>query len=323
MAFVLFQLPSTRELHTLREADPRYLLLAVGTLVASFVFGGVRLQILANRLGRRLLLHRAVRIHLLGVFSASVTPGGSGGFPALALALQHHGVASGSAWACGTAVLAADTVFSAWATPAALLALHHADLLPRAAWVAPAGIALSVVALAVAALLAFRLRWVEAVVSSLFRGPLTRFRRRALRFARALVRANGVLVGAGPGLHAKLHLLTALGWAAFFAVLWALAHAFGLPLGLWQAEAIQVVVTTVSAVVPTPGGSGFFEVAVAYLVRAETGAGQVGSGGGVAGLGATILAWRLLTYYAIFLVGPLLGGYLLVRQVQERPHDGA
>jgi hypothetical protein len=30
-----------------------------------------------------------------------------------------------------------------------------------------------------------------------------------------------------------------------------------------------------------------------------------------------VLLWRLVTFYSIFLLGPLLGGYLVTRRAQE------
>lgn len=281
---------------------------ALLALALSFVAAGGRLLLLAARVGRPLRLRHAVRAHLLGQFASTVTPGGSGGMPALSLTLRHQGFPHGEAWACGVMIFAADATFFTWSTPLSLVLLQRAGLLPDGGAWGALGLAFTVAALVVSSLVVFRLRWSLPLVRGVMRGPLRRWRERSTHFLERLLGAQEHMRDARPGWHLAVQACTAVSWAALFLVL--VAVAVGLDLGLkwWTVVAALTLVTALGSVVPTPGGSGYFELGASALLVAQ---------GAAAGAAAAVLIWRLLTHYAHYLIGPMLGGYLLMRRLQE------
>ena len=88
-------------------------------------------------------------------------------------------------------------------------------------------------------------------------------------------------------------------------MLYFLLTGLGVRIDLLLALAGQTVVTVMGSFVPTPGASGFLEIVLSWFL--------VGRGSGEAGPVA-VFVWRLLTFYSLFVLGPLLGGYLIVKQ---------
>ncbi len=296
------------QLSVIGQLSPFFLMLAVLALLVSFVLAGLRLRHLCGRLEHRLKLRHALRAHILGIFSATVTPGGSGATPAMALMLQYQGLTSGQAWATSIALFVADAIFHVWSLPLAIIFLRWQGLYPKGIVWTIAGILAIVVTALLAYVLLFRLRWLEPLFRWLFRGALLRFRKRALRFVASLLESNHYFTGASWGFYGLTQLYTFLSWFCFFLVLTLLAKGLELHLSAIASAAWQIATTTVSYFVPTPGGSGFFELGTSLLL--------LGRGNDNA-VPAVLLAWRLLTYYSFFLLGPLLGGYVLVKRLSQ------
>ena len=309
LAWILLQVGEPRDLLVTLELPPAFLLFAVLAMVATFLFGGLRLQYVCHRLHLGLRLRHAVRTHILGMFSATVTPGGSGHTPAIALMLQHHGSTSGGAWAAGVAIFRADAIFHAWGLPLALAVLYALGTVPRTpAWLGIGGAAIGVT-LALAYLLQFKVHWLRPIGSALLRGPLLRLRRPGMRFIEEMLSADRAFAGAPIRWQLGVQALTVGAWLSLFAVLYGLARGLGLPVTFAGAAAIQVVIATASILVPTPGGSGFYELGISYLLMAK---------GGAANVPAIVLLWRLITYYSVFVVGPMLGGYVVAKRMQRK-----
>src|SRR5690606_25341828 len=127
-----------------------------------------------------------------------------------------------------------------------------------------------------------------------------------MRFVDGFIDSSQTFTAAPLWKHAVVQVLTACAWAAFFMVLYLLLRGLGVSIGVWLALAGQTVVAVMSTFVPTPGGSGCFEVVLSWFL--------VGNGSGEAGP-AAVFAWRIITFYSLFILGPLLGGYLVVQQV--------
>jgi glycosyltransferase 2 family protein len=302
------------QLGAIRQLSPLFLFLALLTLFASFVLAGLRLRHLCSRLSLRLKFRHALRAHILGIFSATVTPGGSGATPAVALMLQYQGLTSGQAWATSLAVFVADAIFHVWSLPLAIiLFLRWHGLYPQGVVWTIAGILAIVITALIAYILLFRLRWLGPLFRWLFRGALLRFRKRALRFVASLLESNHYFTGASWGFYGLTQLYTALSWFCFFCVLTFLAKGLQLHISALASAAWQIATTTVSYFVPTPGGSGFFELGTSFLL--------LGRGNDNA-VPAVLLAWRILTFYSFFVLGPLLGGYVLVKRLQEPTGNG-
>lgn len=313
MGFALYSVGGPRALLRLGELSPAYLLLAALALLASFVLSATRLQFISRALGFKVKLPHAVRAHVLGMFSAAVTPGGSGSMPGLALTLGLQGMGHAKAWAAAIATLAADTTFHAWAMPLSLITLYGMGAYPRTPLWATLGVVTIVLTLALAYVLLFRVAWLRPILSGVMRGPLLRFRRKALRFADGFIASSQTLATAPLWQHAVIQLLTALAWTAYFMVLYFLLAGLGVRIDVWLALTGQTVVTVMSTFVPTPGASGFLEIVLSWFL--------VGRGSGEAGPVA-VFVWRLLTFYSLFVLGPLLGGYLIVRQAAANAAAG-
>lgn len=309
LAWVIYQVGSPQDLLVVRKLPLPYLGAALGALFLSYLFAAWRLQYLCKRLEFRLYLRHALRTHILGVFSTTVTPGGSGSLPAVALILNHQGLASGSAWAVGVSIFAADALFHAWGMPLALTSLYLLGLYPTSPIWIILGIVATLLTAALAYLVLFKLVWLEPLTRSFLRGPLLRFRRSGLRFIQSLLESNALFLNASVSWHVSVQAFTVLSWGSLFLILFFLARGFGIQLSVLATEAAQMVVTILSTVVPTPGGSGFFELGISYLLIGE---------GNDSAVPAVILLWRLLTYYLYFVLGPLLGGYLLLKRLQQR-----
>lgn len=222
--------------------------------------------------------------------------------PAIAMTLQHHGESSGRAWAVGVAVFGADALFHAWATPISLLILYLDGLYPRTPWWLVLGLAAIVIATAVAYLVQFRLGWLEPLARSLLRGPLIRWRRAGLRFIDVMLEANRLFASAPARFYVRVQLYSLLASLSLYTVLFVLARGLSVQVTLWGVAAALTVINVIATFVPTPGGSGVFELGISYLLIAR--------GGGTLAP-AVVLVWRLVSYYSIFLLGPMLGGYLL------------
>jgi glycosyltransferase 2 family protein len=296
------------QLSLIRGLSWESLVWALLSMGASFIFAGLRLQHLCRRLGHRLKFRHAIRAHLLGNFSAAVTPSGHGNAPAIALTLQYQGLPSGQAWATSIAVFVADTLFLIYALPISLVFLRLHGLYPNTLLWNVLGLLAVILPCFIAYLFLFRLRWLTPIFRGLLRGPLLRFRKRALRFVDTLLESNRTFTGAPWWFYGVTQLLTLCSWLSFFLVLSALADGFGLEVAVLATTAWQVATTTLSFAVPTPGGSGFFELGTSLLFLNH---------GNDAAIPALLLAWRLITYYLFFLIGPLLGGYLLIKRLAQ------
>ncbi len=271
LAWVVLHVGSVQDLAVVRRLPWSYGVAAVASLAAAFLFAALRLQTMCRRLGYRLRLRHALRTHILGMFSATVTPGGSGNTLAIALTLQRQGQPSGVAWAIGVSVFGADALFHTWGLPIALGVLYALGLYPRTPLLLGLALATLVIAALVAYVVQFRMAWLEPVARFVLRGPLIRWRRRGLRFVETMLASDSLFKSAPLRFHLLLQGLTALSWMSFFAILYFLAEGLGLPVTVIGVEAAQMVVTVMSTFIPTPGGSGFFEVGMSYLLIAKGG----------------------------------------------------
>jgi uncharacterized protein (TIRG00374 family) len=268
---------------------------------------------LVRRAGGRLPLLRGVRAHLIGLFASSVTPGGAGGMPAMVVTLTGQGVAQPRAWAVGIATTTADLAFIAWSTPLALAWLQRAGALPDRPIVVVAALVVTVVAALAAVLLLLRLAWARPIAATLLRGPLRRWRAPALSGIDRMLSARTALDAAPWRWHLAFHAVVALSWWSLFGVLWAVAHGFGIDASALTVVAGLTLVQGVGAVVPTPGGSGAIELGATLALAGSEGR---------RGVAVAVLAWRALTFYLLFLIGPAVGGYEVAR-VHARSDEDA
>lgn len=307
-ALVFLRGGKPEDLLEIRKLSPTFLALAILALLLSFLFAAFRLQHLCGRLGHKLKLRHAVRTHILGIFSAAITPSGGGSTPAIALSLQYQGLSSARAWATGIALFVADVLFLLWTLPVALIFLRVHSLYPNTVWWNSVAVITVGVTAFIAYVFIYRLQWLEPILRWMMRGPLLRFRKGSLRFVDSLLESNQVFTGASWGFYAVTQVWTILSWVCFFFILTCLARGLNIAIPIIASEAWQLVVTALSFAVPTPGGSGFFEFATSVLLLDK------GDNGAVP---AVLLMWRFMTFYLFFLLGPILGGYILLKSMTQ------
>lgn len=294
--------------------DRGWLALACALLVSAWGLAGLKIVLLARRVGARLPLVRATRAHLLGQFASAITPGGAGGMPAIVMTLIARGVPPPRAWSVGIAVTAADLAFIGWTLPLALAWLRTAGALPDHPAVLPAAVTVGVLALLGSGLLVLRQEWLLPVGRALLRGPFRRWRDRLLAGIERLLAARDALTRARWGWHLRFHAIVALSWWCLFAVLWCVARGFGLEADPRTVIGGLTFVQIAGAAVPTPGASGLMELGGSLALA---GAGTQER----RGVAAAVLLWRAMTFYLPFLLGPAIGGYELTRLSTARRDD--
>lgn len=285
------------------------------TFCSQWLIPTMRMQILCRDQGHRLPYVTAVLIHLVGIFSAAATPGGSGNAPALAAGLKRVNVPLGQGVALAVQIAVLDLLFFSWAVPVAL------------AYLGVSGIIRLPLSLLVLVLASTLVALTGSIVIGRYPGlgvhfflwlarmrALARFRRRLVQGARDYYRSARAFTRMSVGTWLYLQALGAVGWLSIFVMFWAL-------LNLYESAEVAAIVATltvatlVSFVVPTPGGSGMIEVAVGYGTSAQV---------SETALSAPLLLWRLLTFYVIFLLGPiaswlLFGGMAVHASPVEQP----
>ena len=309
LAWVIYKVGSAQELALIKTVSPIAVLYALVTLFISFVLAGLRIRLLAQRLGHKLNLAYAMRTHILGIFSAHVTPGGSGSAPAIAFSLQYQGLNSSKAWSVAVALFTSDALFLSWSLPLTLIFLWFTGLYPPGWGWLLLGISSTLITALMTYVLAFRLEFLYGFAAAVLRGPFVKFRESGLAFARSVVKSNRFFTQAPAAWHITTQAVATGSWIAYFAVLFFLAGGLATTVGFWLMQAWQLIITALSFAVPTPGGSGFFEFGMSFLLLNK---------GNDSAAPAIIILWRLITYYLFFILGPLLGGYMFLTRMQNQ-----
>jgi glycosyltransferase 2 family protein len=289
------------------KLDPLYLVLVPVSLVAWWLMAGWRIQLLAN--SPAVTLSRSTRALLLSLYGAAVTPGSTGANVALAWYLSRY-VDSRRATATAIFTLSLDLVYFAWSLPVWFIILQLKGIDLHLAVIGP----ILGVVVGLFALFAGGLAWSLSYQTKRLEGIawwitglrfLKRFRRGALRFIRETADAMLEIRGLPPQRQFLLHLSTTLGFLLHFAVANMVAAGLGLPVDHVDLLAMQSIIIALSFVVPTPGGAGFFEVALGSSVRS--------AGIPDAAVAPFLVIWRVLSYYLYVFIGPFIGGPAMLR----------
>ena len=297
------------ETYRIERAGPILLSACVAAFLAEWLMPAVRLQLLCRNQGTGISYTSALLVHLVSVLGAVVTPGNAGGAPTAAVALNRIGVPFGRSVGVMLQVFILDLFFFAWAVPLSLgyLLAFGTVALPPA--IEAAGLGMSVLALAGAVVLGRYPRPVVALLLLVSKWPLARrFDGRIRGVARDYYRSSRAYGRTPVPLRVTLNVVTAVHWLAAFVLLWGFLKLYGVDLSLAVTLALLNILTLVSQFVPTPGGAGFVEAAVAL------GVGSYAAGGSVAG---ALVLWRLLAFNIIFLVGPFAGGCFICGRAVE------
>lgn len=301
------------DLRQLLHLPLQALLGALLLLLASFLAGGARLAVQLRLAGARVNLWRATRSYVLGLFAAAVTPGGGGNGIAIGYSLQRDGVGADVAWSAAVYSAVLDLFFYAWAIPLAAIHLYRAGLItPRLFWFA---LAMAAICFALWYGLAFHLRVLRHVLVPVVSLPLLkRWRRDVLRLFDDVGSATGTMARGHPLKQLTLHLLSLLLHGATYGIFHLFSAALGSPLDLLSTLSLLVLISAASNVVPTPGASGYFEVALTYAFSQR---------GAPPGVTAAVVAFRAVTYYVPIVLGGALGGAVLIRELgRDRSFEG-
>jgi len=263
-----------------------------------------RLALLLGIQGIRLPRGTPLLLHLTYTLGSALTPGGSGGGPALATSLRYLGVPWGRGIAVAVQVFVLDITFLAWAAPVAILyltLLRGVTLPVPLQLLAGASVALA----AAAALLLAHFPRVSVRLILWFgrRRPFRRRRARSLGIARDYYRAARIFGRLRPADWVVLGVAHVGGWLSSFVVFWALLNLYH-PADLLDVAAGLSMASLLSLAMPTPGASGFMEAVVGLGAMSQIDADLVT---------APVLLWRFATFYVVFAAGPVASWCLLRR----------
>lgn len=289
---------------TYRVRDASFLYVAVFgvALLAEWTTPALRIRLLCREQDILVGYRPALYVHLVAVLGAAVTPSNTGGAPTTVAAMGRLGVPVGKGIGVVVQIFVLDLIFFAWSAPLGMGFLIYADTITLPLNAEVTALAMICLAIAGALVLTRHPRLVVRAILAVAGWPLLRrFGPRLRGIARDYHKSAAAFRRMTTPTWLALHLITAVGWLAAFTILWALLRVYGAEAGLLGILALLASLTLISHLVPTPGGSGFIEAAVALAAAPP--------GGSVA---AAVLVWRLTSFYLIFLLGPL-AGWLLYR----------
>ena len=288
----------------LGDLDPRLVPAIVVVVVGWWFVAGLRTYILSAQIDARISLWSAIQTHVFGAFSSTVTPAGGGNSLGVAFLLMRYGLSPQNATAVTVMTVVGDMTFFAWSVPAGFVLLTRRGLglpidnLPLFI------LGLSALSLGASYVLVFRLPFTTRIVARLIRfRMLKHFQPRIDHFLKELGLASERFARLSWTWHLGFHALSSLARVLYFTTFNLILLALGLDLGQLATYAFQIVIHNFAFIVPTPGASGYQEVAITYALK-----GQIPSGS----LSAAVLLWRLSNHYLYFIIGPLIGGFALL-----------
>lgn len=299
---------SVLSLATYRPVDTSGWLVAVAvlSLLALWVVPVIKLRLLAAAQGNRISNRDAFTVHVAQVFGAAMTPSGTGGGPAMVLALERAGVKVGTSVGIALQLFVLDLAALGVLIPVGLayiLLISPLELPVATSYLA--GVA-AVIALALSIGLSrfpgtlYRL----AIAMSRWR-ILKRYKDRLTRVARDFYVSSVAFRDLPLATYLALYATNLVAWLANFLLLWALLVIYGAEARLLDVLAVLSIITLIGFFFPTPGASGFTELMVGLAVEARAES---------ASIAAPVALWRLGTFYLAYLIGPLLAWLMLARR---------
>jgi uncharacterized protein (TIRG00374 family) len=244
---------------------------------------------------------------ILWEFASALTPSVVGGSAAAVLILRREGLPVGRSVATVLVTALMDEVFYILAVPitALLVVGSGGAFFPQATsdwpveWLfslAYGFILLLTVCILLGMIIAPRsvARWLDSLFS---RRLLSRWRGPMSHWTSDWIVAAESFKGSGAKLWAQAVLTTALSWTARFLTLNCLLLVFFESIPHAQIMARQLLLWIILMISPTPGSSGFAEVALPQFIGDLT---------GLAYLGVVAILWRLFTYFPYLFAGALI-----------------
>lgn len=271
-----------------------------------------RLIFLTHGTSHEVSLWQGTQTHVIGTFSAVLTPAGGGNSIGIAFLLNRFGLPVNEAVSVAVMCVVGDLAFFSWAVPAGYFALRFSQVRMPLEQLGLLVTALSLLALVMSYLLVFRLPLATRLLQRVASLPLLRrFRSRSDSFLEALALASKHYSRRPWHWHLRFHLLSGAARLPYFAVLNLVVLGLAAPADHLVVYSAQVVLHAFAFVIPTPGASGYQEGAISIALRGHVAAGS---------LAAAIIIWRIYQHYIYFLVGPLVGGMALA--TRRRTTDG-
>lgn len=292
----------------LSALSPISLIVALLLLLFSYLMGGLRLKLLSSYAGEKLSLRHGIKAHVLGLFSAAMTPSGSGHMPMMALSLQSQNISSTKAWSISLYSNIVDLLCYAWMLPLCitLLLLDLNTQLDNRLFIA-AGLAIPILIILVY-LFSFRFAYLEAMAKRLFQLPfLQQWSEPAHQFITKFHESMLLMSQQRLSRHLRLQLISSAMHIASFSILYTLLRGAHMQVPVFSTIAITFLVLLVGFVIPTPGGSGYTEAAATMLLGQQT---------DFALVLPAVLVWRFLSHYSNLFIGPIIGGTTLLKRIK-------
>ncbi len=288
-------------LRSLGAFPKQWLLAAVALALLPWITNTLRLLIWTRFLGFHVRFVEAFRMTLAVDLGASVSPTAVGGGFLKWGMLVDRGVTPGAAASVTALPIIEDGIFFAAALPLALLftAAWEVGAWNAGTWGAVAGTAgarVAVLAAAGALIFLVLLLLGRLILRGVMGIRLQRWTLRGIAWARRRITAAwadardvfSVILDRGKGWLALSLFLTAIQWTARYSVITALVAFLGIPVKPVLFWALQWVVFTLMAMMPTPGAAGGAEVTFAVVYGTLLPMGVIG---------IATAGWRFLTFY--------------------------
>jgi uncharacterized protein (TIRG00374 family) len=319
LAFWLFG----EDIRQLASIPLHSLAIGIALVMANYLGGGLRLKLLCRRLDADLDLVLGIRAHIVGLFAAAASPGGSGQVPAQMWMLARAGVPGGKAGAATIYSSVLDLFFFAWAVPLSLVLVARnagdGGRLSTGPWLIAAAVGAALFFFLFAWALARHVDMLERPLRALMSLPgLERWREDAVEGLHRIHEAIAQFRAAPLSWQLGLYALNAITFLCALFVLPVVAWGLGAGIGLGGATAAALLPYVAGLIAPTPGGAGLVELGTAGLLDVQ----------GATSAATATAWWRLLVHYIRFPLGLALGGPSAVRAARGRagasadPDDG-
>jgi len=299
--YLIWKTVNPETLENLGLIKPRFLVLALAMLFTAIGIEGRRISLVANAMGGKVGWFRGCIIYLTATFAALVTPMGMGELPALTYLYNRCGLKLG--------VSLAAAIVRSFVTKLVFLAgilWVFGSTRGRVQVGLVTGNLFIIVALVFVGTTVINAAYVlfPKLIQKLFglmpqrwrKGALGQWQQRLDVEAREFDKGLKILWDRGPILLLRIAMLSLLFWTVWFGILPVAARGLGVIAEPIMLISRQFTLTLALPFIPVPGGSGALELAMAGVYR-----GIIPK----SALGIFILCWRLITYYALLLLGAL------------------
>lgn len=279
--------------------------IAVVSLLALWLMPVIKLMVLARAQGHKIRPGTAFIAHVGQVFGTAMTPSGTGGGPALVLALERAGVPVGTGLGIAVQLFVLDLAALGVLIPIGLvyLLLFSPLTLPAATgYLAGASAVIALVGSII--LVRFPGSFYRLIMWAAKLKFLRRFKDKVTRVAREYYISATAFRDMKVTTWLALHTVNLIAWLTNFLLLWALFAIYGAEARLLDVLALLSIITLIGFFVPTPGAAGFTELMVGLVASPRSAAHSIA---------APVALWRAGTFYVAYVLGPLCAWLLLAR----------